>query len=187
MIRELTLVSLLVSAGLAVPLPARAQARALAGSFWSVTRAPARPGARGTPRFGVATPAVPDLRAVGSLSVRTSVSVSQVAAFPARRGWNGTDTGLGAAFVVTLLLDAGATRAVARGGWVGFREANPVLGSRPSVARVNAYTALVGVGVLGAAAAAPRRLRPWILGAALAVEALTVTANTRGGAPLRIF
>ena len=56
---------------------------------------------------------------------------------------------------------------------------------RPSVGRVNSYTALAGLSVLGVAAVAPRRLRPWVLGAAIAVQAFTIHGSVRQGLPIR--
>src|SRR5213079_1429266 len=70
-------------------------------------------------------------------------------------------------------------------GLVDFREANPLLGPRPSVGRVNSYTALAGLSVLGAAAVAPPRLRPWLLGAAVAVQLFTIQGSVRQGIPIR--
>ena len=113
------------------------------------------------------------------------MSTEPITALPARVSWNRTHTALAGAFVVTLLIDAGQTRQLARRGWPGFREANPLLGSRPGVGRVNSYTALAGLGVLGAAAALPPRLRPWLLGAAIAVQALTVHGSMQNGLPIR--
>jgi hypothetical protein len=49
------------------------------------------------------------------------------------------------------------------------------------VGRINAYTAIAGLTVLGAAAIVPTRARPWLLGAALLVEAFTVARNAREG------
>src|SRR2546428_10284829 len=45
-------------------------------------------------------------------------------------------TALASVFAMALLIDAAQTRELARQGWVGFREANPLLGERPSVGRV---------------------------------------------------
>jgi hypothetical protein len=123
---------------------------------------------------------------VGPLSARMAWSTLGIAELPARRSWTASHTALASAFTVVLLVDAAQTRDLARRGWPGFREANPLLGSRPSVGRVNTYTALAAVSILGAAAAAPPRLRPWLLGAALAVEAVTVGGSVRNGLPLRI-
>ena len=116
---------------------------------------------------------------------RPTLSTGPIAALPGRVSWNKTHTALAGAFVVTLLIDAGQTRELARRGWPGFREANPLLGSRPGVGRVNSYTALAGLSVLGAAAALPPRLRPWLLGAAIAVQALTVHGSVQNGLPIR--
>jgi hypothetical protein len=79
------------------------------------------------------------------------------------------------------LIDAGQTKGLAREGWNGYSEANPLLGPHPSVGRINVYTAVAGLAVLGVAAAVPARARPWLLGAALVVEAFTVTRNAREG------
>src|SRR6266576_264957 len=97
----------------------------------------------------------------------------------------GSLTALASAFLVTLLIDAAQTRELAREGWQGFRESNPLLGERPSVGRVNSYTALAGLTVLGVAAAAPPRLRPWLLGAAVAVQLFTIQGSVRQGIPIR--
>ena len=125
-------------------------------------------------------------RGVGPLAARVSWSTMGVAALPARRAWTSSHTALAGAFTVLLLVDAAQTRDLARRGWRGFREANPLLGPRPSVGQVNTYTALAAAATMTAAAAAPRRLRPWLLGAALAVEAVTVGGSVRNGLPLRI-
>jgi hypothetical protein len=116
---------------------------------------------------------------------RLSWSTAPIAGIPAAVSWNSTHTALAGAFVVTLLVDAAQTRELARHGWSNFREANPLLGDRPSVGRVNSYTLMAGLGVLGAAAALPPRLRPWLLGAAIAVQALTVGGSVRNGLPIR--
>jgi hypothetical protein len=103
-----------------------------------------------------------------------------------RVSWTRTEIALAGAFTAVLLADAAQTRGLARDGWRDFHEANPLLGSRPSVARINAYTAVAGLTVLGAAAVAPARWRPWVLGAAFVVEALTVARNAQAGIGLNI-
>jgi len=108
-----------------------------------------------------------------------------VTRLPARLSWTSSHTALASAFLVTLLIDAAQTRQLAREGWVAFRESNPLLGERPSVGRVNSYTALAGLSVLGAAAVAPPRLRPWLLGAAVAVQLFTIRGSVRQGLPIR--
>jgi len=131
----------------------------------------------------------PDRRALHAVAValpaRASWSTEYLTRLPARVSWTPSHTALASAFVVTLLIDAAQTRELARQGWVGFRESNPLLGDRPSVGRVNSYTALAGLGVLGVAAAAPPRWRPWLLGAAVAVQALTIHGSVRQGLPIR--
>ena len=105
---------------------------------------------------------------------------------PARIPWTRTEVALAAGFTTALLMDAGQTKGLARGGWTTHREANPLLGPTPSVARINVYTAVAGLTVLGAAAALPARVRPWFLGAAFVLEALTVARNARAGISIRI-
>ena len=105
---------------------------------------------------------------------------------PVRIPWTRTDIALAGAFTVTLLMDASQTRGLARGGWQGFREANPLLGRTPSVGRINVYTAVAGVTILGAAAALPARVRPWFLRAAFVIEAFTVARNAQAGIAIRM-
>ena len=120
-----------------------------------------------------------------ALPARVSWSTAHLTRLPARVSWTPSHSALASAFLVTLMIDAAQTRQLARQGWVGFRESNPLLGERPSVGRVNSYTTLAGLGVLGAAAVAPPRLRPWLLGAAIAVQALTIGSSVRQGLPIR--
>ncbi len=120
-----------------------------------------------------------------AVSVRSSWSTASVATRVAPRSWSTAHVALASAFTVTLLVDAAQTRALARQGWAGFQEANPLLGPFPSEGRVNSYTAVAGLSVLALAAAAPPRIRSWVLGAALVVEALTVGGNVRNGLPMR--
>src|SRR5881296_2026808 len=123
----------------------------------------------------------PDRRALHAVAeavpARASWSTEPLTQLPSRVSWTPAHTALASAFVVTLLIDAAQTRALARQGWVDFREANPLLGRR------NSYTALAGLSVLGAAAAAPPRLRPWLLGAAVAVQVFTIQGSVRQGIP----
>jgi len=131
----------------------------------------------------------PDRRALHAVAeavpARASWSTKPLTQLPARVSWTPAHTALASAFLVTLLIDAAQTRELARHGWVDFREANPLLGPRPSVGRVNSYTALAGLSVLSAAAAAPPRLRPWLLGAAVAVQLFTIQGSVRQGIPIR--
>lgn len=103
------------------------------------------------------------------------------AAVPTRTLWSASDLTLASAFTVALLIDASQTRGLARRGWRDFRETNPILGPEPSVGRINTYTAISAAAVLGAAVVLPRRVRPWLLGAALAVEAFTIGGTVRQG------
>src|SRR5881409_509172 len=104
---------------------------------------------------------------------------------PPRLSWRQSDIALAGAFTVALLIDAGHTRWLAQGGWRNFRESNPILGSHPTVGQLNTYTAVTGLAVLGAAAALPARVRPWLLGAALAVETFTIAGTTHQGIAIR--
>jgi len=104
---------------------------------------------------------------------------------PPRLSWRQSDVALAGAFTVALLIDAGQTRWLARGGWRNFRESNPILGSHPTVGQLNTYTAVTGLAVLGAAAALPARVRPWLLGSALAVETFTIAGTTQQGIAIR--
>src|SRR2546422_939464 len=107
------------------------------------------------------------------------------ATIPARVSWRASDVALAGAFVVALAIDAAQTRGLAQRGGQSYSETNPILGPRPSVGQVNTYTAVAGLSVLGAAAVVPARVRPWLLGAALAVETFTIAGNLRQGIALR--
>jgi len=178
----------LLTVGSLAALPRRAPAQQAARRLAEFTLASgARRQYRAVAATLLAMPSQPETPSgVGPLAARVSWSTMGVAALPARRGWTTSHTALASAFAVVLLVDAAQTRDLARRGWPGFREANPLLGPRPSVGQVNTYTALAAAATMTAAAAAPRRLRPWLLGAALAVEAVTVGGSVRNGLPLRI-
>ena len=100
---------------------------------------------------------------------------------PMDRAWRASDVALAGVFTVALWIDAAQTR---QGIRRGYDELNPILGRHPTVGLVNAYTAVVGVATLGVAAAAPARARPWLLGAALALEAFAVSRNVQAGIAL---
>src|SRR2546428_8916820 len=130
----------------------------------------------------------PDRRALHAVAeavpARASWSTKPLTQLPARVSWTPAHTALASAFLVTLLIDAAQTRELARHGWVDFREANPLLGPRPGVGRVNSYTALAGLSVLGAAVAAPPRPRPRLLGAAVAGPPFPIQGRGRPGIPI---
>jgi hypothetical protein len=50
---------------------------------------------------------------------------------------------------------------------------------------VNTYAVVTGLAVLGVAAAAPKRVRPWVLGAALVVEVYALSAMSAQGVAIR--
>jgi len=106
-------------------------------------------------------------------------------AVPVRLPWSQRDRALAIGFAATLLIDAAQTRRLARGGWRDYHESNFLLGPRPSEGRVNTYTAVAGLTVLGVAAAVPKRTRPWVLGAALAVEACTLGIMSARGVAIK--
>ncbi len=119
-----------------------------------------------------APPPFPQLRLAGTAPLRVS--------------WRPSEVALAGAFTAALLIDAAQTRRLAAGGWRDHVETNPILGRRPSVGQLNTYTAVAGLAVLGVAAAAPRRARPWILGMALVAEAGALVAVSRAGVAIRI-
>ncbi|HXO85113.1 MAG TPA: hypothetical protein VN803_06280, partial [Gemmatimonadales bacterium] len=104
---------------------------------------------------------------------------------PVRTPWTPRDRALAVGFTAALLIDAAQTRRLARGGWRDFEETNVILGKHPSEGSVNTYTVVAGLAVLGVAAVAPKRVRPWILGAALAVEVAALTAMSRSGVGIK--
>jgi hypothetical protein len=124
---------------------------------------------------------------IGALALAPSRGGAQGApikvgwSLPLRVSWSRSSILLASGFAASLLMDAGQTRGLARGGWNGFHETNPILGRSPSVARINVYSAVAGLTVLGVAAAVPARVRPWMLGVAFVVETLVVAGNARAG------
>jgi hypothetical protein len=105
---------------------------------------------------------------------------------PPRLAWCRSDLALAGAFTVALWVDAAQTRELARHAWQGYREANPILGPRPTIGQINRYTAVAGLAVLGVAAAVPAHVRRWLLATALAVETFTVVGTVREGIALRV-
>jgi len=105
---------------------------------------------------------------------------------PLRVSWRPSEVALAGAFTAALLIDAAQTRRLAASGWRDYVETNPILGQRPSVGQLNTYTVVAGLAVLGVVAAAPKRARPWILGVALAAEAVALVAVSRAGVAIRI-
>jgi hypothetical protein len=111
----------------------------------------------------------------------SSIPLSVGGSVPVHISWSRLDIALASAFTTSLLMDAGQTRGLARNGWQWFHEGNPLLGRHPTVGRVNVYTTVAGLTVLGAAAMLPRRVRPWFLCAAFVLETLTVAQNAQQG------
>ena len=123
------------------------------------------------PRAPAGATKYPGLQLAGSVPIRTP--------------WTPRDRALAVAFTTALALDAAQTRRLARGGWRDYEETNLILGRHPSEGQVNTYTVVAGLAVLGVAAAAPKRVRPWVLGAALAVEVYALAAMSRNGVAIR--
>jgi len=175
--RHTSAISLVIAALAGLPGQGVAQHALKDHRFWA---APRVNGQRATvwvlPGAASANPIRPNLRLTVLSATRPTLP---------RLSWSQTDVALASAFTVALLIDAGQTRSLAHGGWHNFRETNPILGSRPTVGQLNTYTAVTELAVLGAAAAAPARLRPWLLGAALAVEAFTIAGTTQQGIAIR--
>jgi hypothetical protein len=119
------------------------------------------------------SPGVPRLELAGSVPVRVN--------------WSRRDLALAGGFAAALLLDAAQTRRLARTGWRDYEESNVILGPSPSVGQVNTYTALSALTVFGIAALAPKRVRPWVLGTALAVEVVALAMMSREGVAIRIL
>src|SRR5256886_12688469 len=159
----------LLAVGSLAALPPRATAQRAAKELAAFTLAAgARRQYRSVAAGLLAMPAQPVAPSgVGPLAARVSWSTLGVAALPARRSWTASHTALASAFAVVLLVDAAQTRDLARRGWPGFREANPLLGPRPSVGKVNTYTALAAAAPKSTADARPQRSPPWLHGAAI--------------------
>ena len=101
--------------------------------------------------------------------------------------WSATDVGLAGGFLALLWVDAAQTRSIARRGWNGFQEANPILGRQPNVGQINTYTAAAAITTLGIAAVLPPKARRFWLAGAFAVEASTVIYMTTSvGIPLTL-
>ena len=125
-------------------------------------------------------------RVVGYGPSRVAQGLELRGTVPIHVAWRPSDLALAGGFAAAVLVDAAQTRRLARGGWRDYYETNTILGPRPSVGQVNTYTAVVGLAVLGVAAAAPKRARPWLLGAALAVEVYALTAMSRRGVAITL-
>lgn len=178
--------ALLVAAGLLVALPAGATAQHAAKHLRSYSfhtdrrhltirqRSTSALQFRPTPRASTpsANAGPPRLQATGRLPLHLS--------------WSATDIALASAFTAALLIDHGQTRRLARAGWQGWRETNPILGPRPSVGQLDTYATVSAVAVLGTAAVLPARFRSWFLGAAFVVEGFTVAGSMQRGLAIRL-
>ena len=124
--------------------------------------------------------------AVSGRAFRGFWHTSPLSVVAPRPTWPAADLALAGAFGVALWVDAAQTRALAHQGWRGYREANPILGPRPTIGQINCYTAVAGLAVMGTAALVPPRWRRWLLVTAVGVETFTVTATAREGIALRL-
>jgi hypothetical protein len=119
------------------------------------------------------------------LAVQWSMPVSRLTRHVP--SWSRTDIALAGGFLAMLWVDAAQTRSLARQNWAGFYETNPILGPKPSVSRINTYTAAAAITTLGVAAILPPRARRWWLAGAFAVETSTVIyTTTQLGIALRV-
>jgi len=118
------------------------------------------------------------LAATIMLSTLPALAVAQRAEVQEDRSWKPSHIALAAGFVTTLWIDAAMTRdAMAR----GYRETNPILGAHPTEGQINTYTVIAGLTVIGIASAVSPRMRPWVLAAVMAVEAVTIASTVRQG------
>src|SRR3989440_12180706 len=176
--RHISAVTLAIATLTGLPGQGAAQRALKDHRFWAVPRVSEH---RATVWTMPATPSTNPIRP----SMRLTVLNTARPALP-RLSWTQTDLALASAFTMALLVDAGQTRWLAKGGWHEFRETNPILGSRPTVGPLNTYTAISGVVVVGAAAAAPPRVRPWLLRAAAALQSVTIAATVQQGIAIRV-
>jgi hypothetical protein len=90
--------------------------------------------------------------------------------------WETTDYALAGAAVVALAVDWGQTRHIAKNS-NRFIETNPVLGTSPSVGKVDAYFVGAMVGTVALAHVLPSDWRQLFLGGVLALELGVVSQN----------
>jgi hypothetical protein len=91
--------------------------------------------------------------------------------------WETTDYALAGAALTALAVDWGQTRHIAKNP-LQFNETNPVLGTNPSVGKVNAYFVGAMVGTVAVAHVLPSDWRTLFLSGVLALE-LGVTQQNR--------
>ena len=122
------------------------------------------------------------------------------------KAWTKLDVGLATAFWVTFVTDWIQTRQIAKAQytcsdvkqyWVGsclntvpaqtgmYREANPLLGGRPSMRKVNLYFATTGLGSAFLMNALPTKWRRAFLLAGVSLEAYVVQDNAKAGLRIR--
>src|SRR5437660_650090 len=123
--RHISAVPLIIAALAGLPGEGAAQHALKDHRFWAV------------PRVNAQRSSVWQLPGVASASpIRPNVGLTVLSTprptLP-HLSWSQTDLTLATAFTVALLVDAGQTRWLAKGGWHAFRETNPILGSRPTV------------------------------------------------------
>jgi hypothetical protein len=123
-------------------------------------------------------------RPLPQLTAQWSLPVSQVSRRLPR--WDAIDVGLAGTAVTLLWVDAAQTRTFARQGWRGVHESNPILGPRPSVGRINLYTAAATLATLGVGSALPQRERRWWFMAAISLEVYALTGTAQAGASVRL-
>ena len=94
--------------------------------------------------------------------------------------WGTTDYALAGATVAALVVDWGQTRHIAKNP-ERYTETNPILGSSPSVGKVDAYFVGAMVGTVALAHVLPGEWRQLFLGGVLALELGVVNQNRQLG------
>lgn len=113
---------------------------------------------------------------------RTLLAISLALAGTSAQGadWDAADKVLLATALGSLGADWAQTRYIARNP-VQFHETNPLLGSHPSVGKVNGYFALAAVGTVGISLALPPTYRKVFLGGVTLLEMSVVIRNNSIG------
>src|SRR2546421_622275 len=122
--RHISAVTLAIATLTGLPGQGAAQRALKDHRFWAVPRVSEH---RATVWTMPATPSTNPIRS----SMRLTVLNTARPALP-RLSWTQTDLALASAFTMALLVDAGQTRWLAKGGWHEFRETHPILGPRPN-------------------------------------------------------
>lgn len=160
--------------------------------------------------FGVARSLLagqdPDIHEAAGLALALPTQQAQPALSLKSKPWSKWDMGLATAFWITFAADWLQTRQIAKAQytpcgvrqyWVGsclntvpsqtglVQEGNPLIGSRPSLQKVNTYFAAMGLGSAYLLHALPAKWRRAFLVAGLSLEAYVVRDNAKAGIRIR--